>query len=130
MYILGFDPGKDKCGIAVRSSTGKIYTHEVVASSQAIERLASLCQQYPIELLVMGNQTTSKSWREKIAAKINIPITLVDERNSTLEARDRYWQMFPPKGFQKLIPRGMRLPDRSIDDIVAILLIERHLQSK
>nr|NCR44482.1 resolvase [Microcystis aeruginosa SX13-01]NCR47300.1 resolvase [Microcystis aeruginosa SX13-01] len=55
MCILGFDPGKDKCGIAVRSSTGKIYTHEVIASSQAIERLASLCQQYPIELLVMGN---------------------------------------------------------------------------
>lgn len=130
MYILGFDPGKDKCGIAVRSSTGKIYTHEVVASSQAIEHLVSLCQQYPIELLVMGNQTTSKSWREKIAAKINIPITLVDERNSTLEARDRYWQMFPPTGLQKLIPQGMRLPDRPIDDIVAILLIERHLQSK
>ncbi|MFM7475950.1 MAG: resolvase, partial [Microcystis aeruginosa] len=46
------------------------------------------------------------------------------------EARDRYWQMFPPKGLQKLIPQGMRLPDRPIDDIVAILLIERHLQSK
>jgi hypothetical protein len=38
--------------------------------------------------------------------------------------------MFPPKGLQKLIPQGMRLPDRPIDDIVAILLIERHLQSK
>ncbi|NCR46862.1 MAG: resolvase, partial [Microcystis aeruginosa SX13-01] len=109
---------------------GKIYTHEVIASSQAIERLASLCQQYPIELLVMGNQTTSKSWHQKIAARVTIPITLVDERNSTLEARDRYWQMFPPKGLQKLIPQGMRLPDRPIDDIVAILLIERHLKSK
>ncbi|MFM7278209.1 MAG: resolvase, partial [Microcystis aeruginosa] len=96
----------------------------------AIERLVSLCQQYSIELLVMGNQTTSKSWLQKIAARITIPITLVDERNSTLEARDRYWQMFPPKGLQKLIPQGMRLPDRPIDDIVAILLIERHLQSK
>jgi RNase H-fold protein (predicted Holliday junction resolvase) len=78
----------------------------------------------------MGNQTTSKSWHEKIAARVTIPITLVDERNSTLEARDRYWLMFPPKGLQKLIPQGMRLPDRPIDDIVAILLIERHLQSK
>jgi RNase H-fold protein (predicted Holliday junction resolvase) len=130
MCILGFDPGKDKCGIAVRSSTGKIYTHEVVASEEAIDYLISLCQKYPIELLVMGNQTTSKVWQQKIAAKINIPLSLVDERNSTLEARDRYWQMFPPKGLQKLIPQGMRLPDRPIDDIVAILLIERHLQAK
>ncbi len=33
----------------------------------------------------MGNQTTSKSWCQKIAARVTIPITLVDERNSTLE---------------------------------------------
>jgi RNase H-fold protein (predicted Holliday junction resolvase) len=130
MCILGFDPGKDKCGIAVRSRQGKIYTHEVVASEQAIEHLIRLCQQYPIELLVMGNQTTSKIWQEKIAASLTISIILVDEHNSTLEARDRYWQMFPPQGLQKLIPQGMRLPDRPIDDIVAILLIERHLQAK
>ncbi|AOC54753.1 hypothetical protein amyaer_4066 [Microcystis aeruginosa NIES-2481] len=116
MCILGFDPGKDKCGIAVRSSTGKIYTHEVIASSQAIECLASLCQQYPIELLVMGNQTTSKSWREKIAARLTIPITLVDERNSTLEARDRYWQMFPPKDYRNSSPRGCVFP-------IALLMI-------
>jgi hypothetical protein len=52
---------------------------------------------------------------------------LVDERYTSLEARDRYWQMFPPKGITKLLPQGMRTPPRPIDDIVAILLIERYL---
>jgi hypothetical protein len=51
----------------------------------------------------------------------------VDERYSTLQARDRYWQMFPPTGFTKLIPQGMRDVPRPIDDIVAILLVERYL---
>jgi hypothetical protein len=35
--------------------------------------------------------------------------------------------MYPPQGLKKLIPQGMRLPPVPIDDIVAILLIERYL---
>jgi hypothetical protein len=54
----------------------------------------------------------------------------VDERYSSLEARDRFWQMYPPKGFYRLIPEGMRTPPRAIDDIVAIILIERYLDKK
>ncbi|MEQ8959678.1 MAG: resolvase, partial [Coleofasciculus sp. C2-GNP5-27] len=83
----------------------------------------------PSETIVMGNQTTSKQWQGKIREVISapIPIVLVDERYSTLEARDRYWQMYPAKGLQRLIPQGMRQPPRPIDDIVAILLIERYL---
>jgi hypothetical protein len=53
---------------------------------------------------------------------------MVDERYSSLEARDRYWQMYPPKGITSLIPQGFRQPPRPIDDIVAILLIERYLK--
>ena len=76
----------------------------------------------------MGNQTTAKSWQQKIESSLSLskPIVMVDERNSSLEARDRYWEMYPPKGLTKLIPQGMRLPPRPVDDIVAILLIERY----
>ncbi len=52
---------------------------------------------------------------------------LVDERYSSLEARERYWQMYPPTGLARLIPKGMRVPPRPVDDIVAIILIERYL---
>ncbi|NER83551.1 MAG: resolvase, partial [Leptolyngbya sp. SIO1D8] len=44
-----------------------------------------------------------------------------------LEARDRYWQMHPPSGWQRFLPAGMRQPNTPIDDIVAMLLIERYL---
>ena len=77
----------------------------------------------------MGNQTTAKQWKiqlEKILPR-PIPITMVDERNSSVEARDRYWQMYPAQGLTRLIPQGLRVPPRPIDDIVAILLIERYL---
>ena len=130
--ILGFDPGRDKCGIAVRGTNCQIHFHQVVESAIAIATIEQLCQQFPIELVVMGNQTTAKSWQQKIKSNLpsSIPIVMVDERNSSLEARDRYWQMYPPQGLTKLIPQGMRIPPRPIDDIVAILLIERYLNSQ
>lgn len=127
--ILGFDPGKDKCGVAVMGLDRQLQYHEVVPSVEAIATIGDLYQKYPISLLVMGNQTTSKRWKQQIEEKLSptVNIILVDERYSSLEARDRYWLMYPPKGFTKLLPKGMRTPPRPIDDIVAILLIERYL---
>lgn len=127
--ILGFDPGKDKCGVAVMGLDRQLQYHEVVSSQEAIVTIGDLYEKYPISLLVMGNQTTSKRWKQQIEEKLSptVNIILVDERYSSLEARDRYWLMYPPKGFTKLLPKGMRTPPRPIDDIVAILLIERYL---
>ncbi|HEY9633572.1 MAG TPA: pre-16S rRNA-processing nuclease YqgF [Coleofasciculaceae cyanobacterium] len=128
--ILGFDPGRDKCGLAVMEREGQLLYHQVVASQEAIATIQSLCQQFVIDTIVMGDQTTAKTWKQKISRDllISVPIVLVDERYSSLEARDRFWQMYPPNGFQRLIPQGLRQPPRPIDDIVAILLIERYLK--
>jgi len=128
--ILGFDPGRDKCGLAVVGRERQLLYHQVVLSQDAIATIQQLCQQFVIETIVMGDQTTAKSWKQKIVGELgtSIPIVLVDERYSSLEARDRYWQMYPPKGIELLVPKGLRQPPRPVDDIVAILLIERYLK--
>ena len=127
--ILGFDPGKDKCGLAVMGRDKKVCYHQVVLSEAAISTIQSLCEQFPIELLVMGDQTTSKSWKQKLTQSLSpeIEIVRVDERFSSLEAKERYWEMYPPTGFSRLIPQGMRTQPRPVDDIVAIVLIQRYL---
>jgi RNase H-fold protein (predicted Holliday junction resolvase) len=127
--ILGFDPGRDKCGIAVVSTHRNILFHEVVAAAVTISTINTLQQQYGPSQLVMGNQTTSLQWQQQFEQQlaVSLPITLIDERYSTLEARDRYWTMYPPKGLTRLIPQGMRDVPRPIDDIVAIILVERYL---
>ncbi|MBH8572845.1 pre-16S rRNA-processing nuclease YqgF [Nostocaceae cyanobacterium CENA369] len=127
--ILGFDPGKDKCGLAVMGLDRQLHYHEVVPATEAIATIGTLRQKFPISLLVMGDQTTAKRWKQQLSEELTeaLNIILVDERYTTLEARDRYWQMYPPKGLTKLLPKGMRQPPRPIDDIVAILLIERYL---
>ncbi|PSB56947.1 pre-16S rRNA-processing nuclease YqgF [Chamaesiphon polymorphus] len=126
--ILGFDPGKDKCGVAVMDGDRALLYHQVLLTAEVVAQISNLCQQYNVSRIVMGDQTTAKQWQQQLTAVFpNLPITLVDERYSSLQARDRYWQMYPPNFFTSLIPQGMRQPPRPIDDLVAIILIERFL---
>jgi len=130
--ILGFDPGRDKCGIAVMADDAQVYYHQVVPAAEAIATIDRLLHQYPVSLLVMGDRTTAKAWQQQINRNLSQPppIVTVDEHYSTLEARDRYWQIYPPKGLTRLIPQGMRQPPRPVDDIVAIILIERYIANR
>ena len=128
MIYIGFDPGKDKCGMAIVQGDGTPLRHEVVASAQAVEMLVSWCEAFEIEALILGDQTGSKQWRSRIQAVLpELRIEVIDERFSSQEARDRYWDVYPAMGFDRLVPRGMRVPPRAIDDLVAIILVERFL---
>lgn len=127
--LLGIDPGSAKCGIAVVGLDRSLHYHQVVGVREVPNAIQSLREAYPISNIVMGDQTGSEHWQQQLERLPNAPrITLVDERYSSLEARDRYWQMYPPTGLGKLIPQSFRSIPRPIDDIVAILLIERYLK--
>lgn len=103
--------------------------HQVVSTDAAVATIETLRQQFPVSLVVMGDQTTAKDWQQTLRGLPDPPrIILVDERYSSLEARDRYWQMYPPKGLTRLVPQSLRSIPRPVDDIVAILLIERYLE--
>ncbi len=129
--ILGFDPGRDKCGIAIMDKNRQLHYHQVVESPKITTTITQLNQQFDINLIVIGDQTTSEIWKQNLTKIIpeKVPIIKIDERYSSLEARDRYWQIYPPQGLVRLIPPGMRIPPKPIDDIVAIILIERYLNS-
>jgi len=97
--ILGFDPGRQKCGLAVMGVDRTIRYHQVVTTETAIPTLQTLREQFPISLLIMGDQTTAKDWKKRLSELPNpLRIVMVNERYSSLEARDRYWQMYHPKG--------------------------------
>ena len=127
--ILGFDPGKDKCGVAVMGGDRTLLYHQVLLTIEVITKISELCQQYNVSRIVMGDQTTAKQWQQQLTIAFpDLPIDPIDERYSSLEARDRYWQMYPANFITKLIPQGMRQPPRPIDDLVAIILIERYFK--
>ncbi len=128
--ILGFDPGRQKCGLAVMGLDRALYYYRVVSANAAIATIQHLRQQFPISIVVIGDQTSSKQWKHQLIETLSDSpsIVMIDERYTSLEARDRYWQMNPPQGLCRLIPIALRRIPRPIDDIVAILLIERYLE--
>jgi len=131
MYLIGFDPGKDKCGIAlieVLPANYRVLFQEVVEANASLAVLEQLRVDYGFTELILGNQTLSKSWRRRISDRMtDLNIITVDERSSSQQARQRYWDLYPARGCQRLVPRGMRTPPRPIDDIVALILLERYL---
>ena len=107
----------------------KIHYHQVIAAQAAIATVQTLQQEFPISLLVIGDQTSAATWKQKLGQLPQpLRIITVDERYSSLEARKRYWQLYPPKGLFRFIPQGLRSIRRPTDDIVAIILIERYLE--
>lgn len=127
--ILGFDPGRQKCGLAIMGLDRVLYYHQVVSAEMAIATIQDLRKKFPISIVVIGDQTSANDWRERLTENLtdSPSIVMVDERYTTLEARDRYWDMNPPHGIYRLLPQSLRRIPRPIDDIVAILLIERYL---
>lgn len=105
-----------------------LYYQKVTAAAEVLEQIQSLRQKFPVSIVVMGNQTSADYWQQQLASLDDPPrLMLVDERYTSLEARSRYWEMYPPKGILRLLPESLRTIPRPIDDIVAILLIERYL---
>jgi RNase H-fold protein (predicted Holliday junction resolvase) len=127
MVYLGFDPGKDKCGVAIVNVDGQPLYHEVVTADTVLQRIPQLCVEWAVTQVVIGDRTMTRQWQAKLS-DMGLPIAPIDEHNSSMEARDLYWEMYPPQGLQKLLPQGMRLPPRPIDDLVAIILVRRYLQ--
>ena len=121
------DPGRSKCGLVRSDQDGlEILSAGVLEPEICWRQLEQWCQQGLIAAVVLGNGTGSSHWQQQLA-RLRLPVVLVDEAGTTLAARQRYWQLEPPGGWQRLLPKGMRLPPRDVDDVVAQLLLERHL---
>ena len=127
--IIGVDPGRDKCGIAVLNSEGELKFNGVIPTGEFESTLKKLSAQFNIELAILGNGTTHAEAEKKIIA-LNLPVKIVDEKFTTEIARRLYWKKNPPKGWRKLLPTTLQVPPEPVDDIVAEILVLRHLGVK
>ena len=127
--IIGLDPGRDKCVIAVVSPEGTVLFQKVIQTDNLSAQVTELLTTYEIHQLVIGNGTTSKTAQEAIrGACPELNIAVVDEYYTTQLARQEYWRANPPKGWRKLLPVSMQVPPEPVDDFVAIILVRRFLQ--
>ena len=128
MAVLGIDPGTRKCGYAVVAGRGLPPLAIGIVELDALRATVSgLVQRFRVDAIALGSGTHG-SPVAGILAGLGLPVTVVDERETTLRARARYFADNPPRGWRRLIPRGMLLPPRPIDDYAAVLIAERYYE--
>jgi RNase H-fold protein (predicted Holliday junction resolvase) len=128
--IIGIDPGRTKCGYALVYDDGEREALEVVPTAALRERLDRDVRAGDIAAICVGHATTSADVVALCrAAWPAINVAVVDESNTTLQARQRYYRDHPPKGLLRLIPRGLLVPNEPLDGYAALLIVERYLQA-
>jgi RNase H-fold protein (predicted Holliday junction resolvase) len=128
--ILGLDPGTRKCGYAVLARGAVTPLALGIAPLDGLAAaLTAIVAEHPIEIVALGRGTNSAQVAS-IVTSLGLPHALVDETETTLRARGRFFRDHPPRGWKRLIPQGMLLPDRPIDDYAALLIAERFLTDK
>ena len=129
MTILGLDPGTRKCGYAVVTALHAPPLTLGIAPMDALaERLREVLAATPVALAAIGRGTNAAVVADVVRA-LGLPVELVDERETSLLARARFFEDHPPRGWRRIVPRGMLLPDRPIDDYAALLIAERFLKA-
>ena len=116
-----------KCGYAVVAGSGERLTLEIVPVERLVER-TSVDIAAGASMICVGNATRSASVVAMLRERWpDVPITLVDERDTTLLARRRYYEDHPPRGLLRFVPRGLLVPKEPLDGYAALLIVERHL---
>ena len=129
--VIAIDPGHKKCGLLLADVECSLVIDGKISLNSSVVNLINYWREnHSVELILLGNGTTSKYWQFELLSENIYPIQLVDERMTTLRARERYLEIFPPEFLIKLIPKGLILPPKNLDVIVSLILIEDYFQVK
>ncbi len=132
--VLAIDPGSSKCGMALvhRLESGQLdlLWRTISPAEDLIVNLRKAESIRPFALIVVGNGTTSENVSRRIRDEaVGAAILVVDEKETTLQARERYWMNTRRTGWRRFLPATLQVPPEPIDDFAAYILAERVLQS-
>lgn len=124
--IIAVDPGRVKAGYAVLNPAGDPLDTGICPVESLAQRLRALVAQYAPAVVALGRGTNAKPVADALAP-LGLPIRWVNEYETTRHARELFFADHPPRGWRRLLPRGLQLPDRPIDDYAAVLIGRRYL---
>src|SRR5215470_10953351 len=130
MTVLGIDPGRSKCGLAL-CIPGRVLAKAIVPCLGVPAVVLAWAGKHTIDAIVVGGATGS---RQVMAALAGLqasgrlpPVTVEEERDTTLAARRRYFEEHPARGWRRFVPRSFQVPPEAYDDYAAIVIAERRL---
>ena len=128
--VITIDPGKSKCGLVIAEISEKKVYKAIILKSELIEDyVKNLNSIEDISKIIIGNGTTSREIKEKLNIFKKKIITF-EEKNSTYRAKARYFELFPIKGLQFLVPREVFILNKNLDAISALIVLEDYCKMK
>ena len=124
--VIGVDPGRRKAGYALVEMTGAVVTAGIEPVERLPDCIEALAASRAISAIALGKGTNARAVRAALDP-LGLPVHLVDEYETSRRARALYFRENPPRGWRKLVPIGLQLPPRPIDDYAAILIARRFL---
>ncbi len=126
--FLAVDPGREKTGIAIVNSSCQPVYLQVASSANLADALYDLHSTYNISDIMVGNGTYHECVLQIVKTQFaGYSIQLVDEKNTTLQARKLYWQYNKPSFWQSLLPFDWRSTP-PLDAYAALAIAICHLQ--
>ncbi len=93
--------------------------------------VAAWAAEHRVDAIVVGRGTGSKEVMAALAGlrtSGRLPaVTAEEERDSTLDARRRYFAEHPPRGWRRFVPRSFQVPPEPYDDYAAAVIADRYL---
>ena len=127
--FIAIDPGNQKCGLLLADRQSGNVINAGISSLNKFSDIVSLWnKKYNVKKIVIGDGTNCKYIRNKLKEKNILNLTYVNEKGSTLRARFRYWEIWPPNYFFRLMPKEILLPPENLDAVVALILLEDFLK--
>ena len=127
---VSIDPGKYKCGLVLAEISEKKVYKAIILKSELLEGyVRNLNTVENISKIIIGNGTTSREIRGKLDFFKKEIITF-EEKNTTYRAKERYFELFPIKGLQCLIPREVFILNKNLDAISALIILEDYCKMK
>ena len=128
--FISIDPGKYKCGLVLVDFNQKIVEQAIVINTEfLLEYLKNLNSFENISKVLIGNGTTSKQIIEKLKF-IKKNLIIVEEKNSTLRAKKRYFELYPIRGLKFLLPREIFIMNKNLDAVSALIILEDYCKNK
>ncbi len=128
--VLSIDPGKYKCGLVFAEiSDQKVYKAIVLKSDILDDFVKNLNSVEDISKIIIGNGTSSSEIKKKLDF-LKQEIITFDEKNTTYRAKERYFELFPIRGFKFLIPREIFIFNKNLDAISALIILEDYCKIK
>jgi RNase H-fold protein (predicted Holliday junction resolvase) len=124
--VLGVDPGRVKVGFAVVGSDGGVVGRGIETIDDLPARLTRVLASGEIDAIALGRGTNGGAVR-RLLEGFGLPIHWVDEFETSRAARCLYFVDHPPRGWRRLIPLGLQLPNGPVDDYAAIVIARRYL---